>query len=531
MPTITIDDQTVEVRDGATILEAAEQLNIEIPTLCFMKGYTPSTSCLVCAVKDRKTGKYLPACATRAVDAMQLDNITDEVSDMRRMALELLLSNHAGDCLAPCFFACPAHMDIPLMLEQIGQRNVHEAIKTVKRDIALPAVLGRICPKPCEKACRRKGIDTPVAICELKRYVADADLDTEDPYMPACRPATGSQVAIVGLGPTGLAASYYLRQQGHECVVYEKQPEAGGRLRVEVDAKDLPRSVLDREIEQVLRLGTQVHWETAIVEKEKLDSLREQFDAVLLACGAVEVQQVERWGLTPARRGITVDRGTYQTESEGLFAAGNAVRGKGLVVRSVADGKEAAQTIDSYLSEGKVRGVSRPFSSKMNKLSEQELAQFLEGSESAAREEPEEGQEYTADAAATQADRCLACDCVAHGDCKLERYSIMYQADPGRFSGQRRRYEVVNRHGNVIFEPGKCIKCELCVKIAASAQQPLGLSFVGRGFDTEVQVPFGDNMDAALSEVARRCVECCPTAALRMARDRTVATCCNPRDD
>ncbi|MFO7903586.1 MAG: 2Fe-2S iron-sulfur cluster-binding protein [Pirellulaceae bacterium] len=530
MPTIWIDDQAVEVREGTTIVEAAEQLNIEIPTLCFMKGYKPSTSCLVCVVKNRETGKYLPACATRAVDGMRLDNDTDEVGDMRRMALELLLSNHAGDCLAPCFFACPAHMDIPLMLDQIGQRNVREAIKTVKRDIALPAVLGRICPKPCEKACRRRGADAPVAICQLKRYVADADLDAENPYIPECHPDTGKKVAIVGLGPTGLAASYYLRQQGHDCVVYEKRSEAGGRLRVDVDAKELPRPVLDREIEQVLRLGVRVHWDTAIVEKENLEALREQFDAVLLACGAVESRQVENWGLTAARRGIAFDRNTYETESEGLFAAGNAVRGKGLVVRSVADGKEVAQTIDSYLSEGKARGVSRPFSSKMNKVSDPELAQFLDGAESACREEPEEGQEYTADAAATQADRCLACGCVAHGDCKLERYSIMYQADPGRFGGQRRQYEVVNRHGNVIFEPGKCIKCELCVKIAASAQEPLGLSFVGRGFDTEVRVPFGDNMDAALTEVARRCVDCCPTAALRMARDRTVATCCNPRE-
>ena len=115
MPHITIDDQRVEVPAGATILDAAEKLGIEIPTLCFLKGYEPSTSCLVCVVKDRKTGRIIPSCATQVTDGMEIDNDTDEVRDMRRTALELLLSEHVGDCLAPCFFACPAHMDIPLM--------------------------------------------------------------------------------------------------------------------------------------------------------------------------------------------------------------------------------------------------------------------------------------------------------------------------------------------------------------------------------------------------------------------------------
>ncbi len=188
MPTITIDDQPVEVPAGATILDAAEKLGIEIPTLCFLKGYEPSTSCLVCVVRNRQSGQYVPACATRVVDGMQLDNATQEVSDMRRTALELLLSDHTGDCLAPCFFACPAHMDIPLMLRQIGQQNLREAIATIKQDIALPAVLGRVCPKPCEKGCRRNSADNPVAVCELKRFVADADLSEWGP-LPAAVPA------------------------------------------------------------------------------------------------------------------------------------------------------------------------------------------------------------------------------------------------------------------------------------------------------------------------------------------------------
>ena len=252
------------------------------------------------------------------------------------------------------------------------------------------------------------------------------------------------------------------------------------------------------------------------------DTLCEQFDAVLLACGNVDAQQVEAWGLTAARRGIEFDRNTYQTERAGVFAAGNVVRGKALVVRSTADGKEVAQTIDQFVSGREVRGPSRPFSSRMNKLTDEEMTEFLEGAGSACHSTPDASEEYATADASEQADRCLASGCVAHGNCKLERYSIMYQADAGRFKGQRRQYEVIGRHGSVLFEPGKCIKCELCVKIAASASEPLGLSFVGRGFDVELRVPFGGEMDEALTKVAAECVKHCPTAALQMARNKVV---------
>ncbi len=356
MPKLTIDDKHVEVPAGATILDAAEKLGIEIPSLCFLKGYEPSTSCLVCVVKNRQTRQYIPACATRAVEGMQIDNATEEVSSMRRTALELLLSDHVGDCLAPCFFACPAHMDIPLMLRQIGEQNVREAIATIKQDIALPAILGRVCPKPCEKGCRRKGADDPVAVCELKRFVADADLTSTEPYLPVCQPDTGKRIAVIGAGPTGLAAAYYLRRLGHACVLFEKKSQAGGRLWHETTPQELPRDVLEAEIQQVLRLGIETRWETPISDQAALDQLRGQFDAVLMACGDVEPQQVEAWGLTPARRGIDFNRNTYQTERTGLFAAGNVVRGKALVVRSTADGKEVAQTIDQYVSGREVRG-------------------------------------------------------------------------------------------------------------------------------------------------------------------------------
>ncbi len=150
------------------------------------------------------------------------------------------------------------------------------------------------------------------------------------------------------------------------------------------------------------------------------------------------------------------------------------------------------------------------------------MAEFLSDAGTGCRSTPEASETFSESSAADQSDRCLACGCVAHGSCKLERYSIMYQADANRFDGQRRPYEVVGRHGSVLFEPGKCIKCELCVKIAASAGEPLGLSFVGRGFDVELRVPFDGQLDEALTKVAAQCVAACPTAALHLARHQAV---------
>ena len=209
MTKLTIDQREVEVPPGATVLDAARQLGIDIPTLCYLEGYRPSTSCLVCMVKIRTgdRGRLAPSCGTPAVGGMVVESETEELFQIRRTALELLLSDHVGDCLAPCHFACPAHMDVPNMLRQITTEDLAAAIVTIKRDIALPAVLGRICPKPCEKGCRRSGADGPVAVCQLKRFAADADLASPQPYQPPYAPPTGIRVAIVGAGPTGLSAA------------------------------------------------------------------------------------------------------------------------------------------------------------------------------------------------------------------------------------------------------------------------------------------------------------------------------------
>ena len=513
MPRLTIDQREVEVPDGATILDAATLLGIEIPTLCYFKGYTPSTSCLVCLVKVG--GKMVPSCATRAAEGMEVESETDEVHDVRRTALELLLSDHVGDCLAPCHFACPAHMDVPLMLRQIQGEDFREAIATVKHDIALPAVLGRVCPKPCEKGCRRSGADGAVAICELKRFVADQDLATGSPYLPECGADSGKSVAVVGGGPTGLAAAYHLRQAGHAVTIYEKESQLGGRLRSEHSAEELPPDVLDAEIATITGLGIETQFNTQLGKEVSLESLASRHDAVLIATGATQKSDVESWSLKATPRGVDVDKETYAASRKGVFAAGNAIRTKGLVVRSVADGKEAAASIKAFLAEGKPGPVEKPFSSRIGKLTPEELTNFIASGSLQPLHRPESKVDgYTPALAVEQAGRCLHCDCRALSTCRLKRYSEMYGADPNRYKGERAVLVQNLQHSEVIYEPGKCIDCGLCIEIAAEAGEPLGLTFIGRGFDVRVGVPFNRSMQEALGRVARQCVQACPTAAL-----------------
>ncbi|HUT93853.1 MAG TPA: FAD-dependent oxidoreductase [Thermoguttaceae bacterium] len=520
MPKISIDGHEVEVAQGATILDAARKLGIDVPALCFLEGYEPSTSCLACTVKVLGSNRLVPSCATRAVDGMQIESETPEVHDVRRTSLELLLSDHVGDCFAPCDFGCPAHMNVPLMLRQIAGEDLRGAIETVKRDIALPAVLGRICPAPCEKACRRAPADGAVAICLLKRYVADVDLASDDPYLPECKPSTGKRVAIIGGGPTGLAAAYYLLRDGHAVTVFDDQPALGGRLRHETAEDELPRDVLDGEIALVTRLGTEVRPSTPAGDDPSLEHLARQFDAVLVACGATKKETLERWGLQAGTRGVEINRETYETSVPGVFAAGNAIRTKGLVIRSVADGKEVAVSIDQHLAGRPVSGPEKRFSSRIGRLSDVELSEFMADASEASRSQPEGRQGFAHAEAARQAGRCLHCDCRALTTCKLRQYAERCGADPKRYGGERAPFHQSTQHSQVIYEPGKCIACGLCIEIAARAQEPLGLTFIGRGFDVRVGVPFNRPLQEALSKVAAECVAACPTAALALKEKR-----------
>lgn len=519
MPTISIDNQPLAVDPGSTVLDAARKLGIDIPALCYLKGVGQPTSCLVCLVKVNGKNQLVPSCATKVEEGMQVESETVEVHEARRTAMELLLSDHLGDCMSPCHRICPLDMNIPQMIRHINAGNLRDAILTVKSEIPFPAILGRVCHKPCEGGCRRVLHDDPVSVAMLERHVGDAILTSDPPFLPQCDEPTGRRVVIVGAGPTGLSAAYFLLQWGHECTLFDDGDQPGGSLRHALSEQELPRDVLNAEVGLLIQLGAQFQGNTVVGERTSLEDLRRDYDAVLLATG--KLSDGNPLGLETSDHGFKVAGGTHETSIQGVFAAGEAVRGKALIVRSMADGKAAAVCINQYLSGAEVTGPYKPFSSMVGKLLDGEIDRFMVDASDAPRSTPT-ANGYTIEEACTEGTRCLHCDCRAAGDCLLRQYAESYKTNQKRFKGERRVFEQNDQHPDIIHEPGKCIACGRCVLTAEAAREELGLTFIGRGFNVRVGVPFNHSISEGLQKVADECVVNCPTGALAMRDDGEV---------
>jgi len=525
--TISIDGHAVEASAGQTVLEAARKLGIEIPTLCYLEKCGPLNSCLVCLVKIN--GKLVPSCGLKVTPGMVVESETNEVHEARRTALELLFSDHVGDCLAPCNRLCPLGMAIPVMIRQIQTGKLEDAIGTVREALPLPSVLGRLCHHPCEQGCRRGTWDDSAAIRDMERFVADWDLapalpehvrarppepGRSSPSLPRCRAATGKSVVIVGAGPAGLAAAYYLLQWGHACTIAHRGSKGGGSLRNE-PSDHLPAVILDAEIQQIERLGAVFKPSAVLGQDVTLDGLLRGFDAVLLATGEVSRETGQAWGLQMAPGGIKTNADTFQTSQLQVFAAGRAVRPMSHLVRAMADGKAAAECIHRFLLGKKVARADKPFSSVMGRLDKAELGTFVAASHAVPSVSAcDTCAGFTKQEAGVEASRCLHCDCRSSGDCALQTYAQNYGADASRFRQQRRKFEQQHQPCGIVFEPGKCILCGICVKLTELAAEPLGLAFIGRGFDVRVAAPFNRTIQDGLQKVAAECVEHCPTGAL-----------------
>jgi len=517
MPTITIDGKPVTVDDGATILQAARAAGVHIPTLCHRDGLPPSTSCLVCVVQVDGAERMLPACATAARDGMAVASETEEVHAARRMALELLLGDHLGDCLGPCQVACPAGMNIPLMLRQIAAGAVHDAAGVARTSLVLPATLGRICPAPCEKVCRRAPLDEALAIRTLHRHAADSDLAADSYELPERAPATGKRVAIVGAGPAGLATAWHLLILGHEVTLYDDHDQAGGMLRHPELAASLHADILDEEISLVTRLGARM----VLGERVGVADLRAENDALIVACGEVDGAAAEALGLPMGSRGLAADRATGATDQPGVFVCGAALSPGRMAVRAVASGTRAATSADAFMRGDAPPASGREFNVSMGRQPEDELRAFAEGAATGPRVVAAGGAHagYTDAEAAAEAARCLHCDCRALDDCRLRRYAMEYGASPTHHKCGQRKFERDASHPLVIYESGKCIDCGLCIEIASGAAEELGLTFVGRGFNVRMAVPLGEALSDGLRQVARECAEACPTGALVLRED------------
>ena len=283
---LTINGREVTGKKGDTILTIAAQNGIEIPNLCYNKNLKIYGSCGLCVVEAEKSPKLLRACATVASEGMVIWTHSERAQQARKIALELLMSDHEGDCKGPCHLNCPARTDIQAYVKAIANGDDKKAVEIIKDKISLPASIGRVCPHPCEEDCRRQFVEQPLSIAYLKAFAADNDMKSADPFKPAVAEATGKKVAIIGGGPAGLNAAYQLAIEGHGVTVFDMMPEMGGMLRYGIPEYRLPKAVLAAEVKQIEALGVEMKNNVKIGKDVTLDALRAEFDAVLVAVGA-----------------------------------------------------------------------------------------------------------------------------------------------------------------------------------------------------------------------------------------------------
>jgi formate dehydrogenase major subunit len=241
--------------------------------------------------------------------------------------------------------------------------------------------------------------------------------------------------------------------------------------------------------------------------------------AVISAIGqVVENALAEREGLRVTSRGIAANETTLATNLPGVFAGGDAVLGADLAVRAVAAGRIAAASIHQYLSGQAVIGEPAVVGIALRPLDDAELAAIFRAIEKTGRVPAL----LSPDDAAREARRCLTCGCRKADCCAVRSLATEYDVDAYHFAGARRRFSQDLSHPELIYEPGKCINCEACVRIAEAAGEEVGLATIGRGFDVRVAPPFGAPLAEGLQKAARRAAEACPTGALAL---RTARSC------
>ena len=283
---LTINGIQITASKGDTILKAAKDNGIDIPTLCHHESVKVFGACGICVVEAEGIPKLLRACSATVSEGMVVNTESERAVKARRVALELLMSDHKGDCLGPCVLNCPAGTNCQGYVKKIAEGNDKEAVKIIKEKLPLPASIGRVCPHPCETACRRALVEEPLSIAFLKYFAADNDLASGDPYMPEVASATGKTVAVIGGGPAGLTAAYFLAVKGHKVTIFDAMPKMGGMLRYGIPEYRLPKSVLDKEIALIEKLGVELKNNIKVGKDLTFEDINNSFDATLVAIGA-----------------------------------------------------------------------------------------------------------------------------------------------------------------------------------------------------------------------------------------------------
>jgi NADPH-dependent glutamate synthase beta subunit-like oxidoreductase len=210
---------------------------------------------------------------------------TPRVRAKRESYLRMYLSDHNAYCEAPCSHACPTHIDIPAYMAALATGDAAGAATIVRAELPFPGILGRICPRYCEPVCRRGDVDEPIAICALHRALADHG-PSPAAHAPHPTALSGKRVAVVGAGPSGLSAAWFLTGRGHQVTVYDAEAKPGGLLRYSVPEFRLPEKVLDQELQPLWEVGARFVGQSKFAGYESPEGLLDMgFDAVVVSTG------------------------------------------------------------------------------------------------------------------------------------------------------------------------------------------------------------------------------------------------------
>lgn len=669
---LTINGISCTGEQGETILDVARRYKIDIPTLCHDDSVAHYGACGVCVVEAENSPKLLRACSTLAADGMVIHTEGERAIQARKIALELLMSDHDGDCLGPCRLACPAGTDCQAYVKQVALGNTREAVRIVKERLPLPACIGYVCPHPCETDCRRGLVEEPISIALIKRYMAMDMLDKADKWKPERKPATGKRVGVIGGGPGGLTAAYYLALKGHDVTVTDFMPQMGGMLRYGIPEYRLPKAVLDAEIAEIQEAGVRLENDIKIGKDISFADYKAKYDAVIIAIGAwkstplgcpgeelqgvyggidflravalgdplpignrvavvgggntamdacrtavrlgaekvyvvyrrtqkempanadeieeameegvefkfltnpAEIlgangkvaavklqvmelgepdasgrrspvpvegrfetlavdsviaaigQKVDPYGFTDVelnRRGIiAADESTFRTNVEGVFAVGDATnRGADIAIAAIGEASKCADVVDSYL-KGSIIPYVKPFVSKRavtaEDLKDRERKPRVHITNRPAEERRRDFQPvndgFTPEEAMKEAARCLECGCHDYRDCALIRHANRYEIHPERFAGEKRSHDSETKLTVIERDQGKCILCNLCVRVCDEVAGEGLLGLVGRGFGTVIKPEFRDSDRITVCATCMKCAEACPTGALKI---------------
>ncbi|NOR88536.1 MAG: NAD(P)-binding protein, partial [Bacteroidales bacterium] len=285
---IDLNGKIVKAFPGESILHLANREGVKIPTLCNDPRLEPFSSCYVCVVEVEGMRGHQPSCSTKVNEGMKIVTDNDAIRTSRKMALDLIMSNHYADCKAPCTETCPAGVDVQGYISLIDKGMYSDAVALIKETNPLPAICGRVCVRPCEDACRRNLLDegNPVGIDYMKRFASDYDLQSINKYIPEVAASTGKKVAVIGAGPGGLSAAHFLQIQGHQVDIYEAAPKSGGWLRYGMPEYRLPNDILDAEVKNITDLGVNIYYNKNLGENLSYKELKANYDSTILTIGS-----------------------------------------------------------------------------------------------------------------------------------------------------------------------------------------------------------------------------------------------------